>query len=131
MLTEEEIIELKNQLRDQIKHLPDEKRHQAESQIDSMSAESLEVMLNQQTQSQHKPQKGIFRMIVDGEILSRKIDENKESVAVLDIKPISPGHIIIIPKKVTSKAKDIPSQCFSLAKKVSKKVSSKLKPKPY
>ena len=66
-------------------------------------------------------------MIVDKEIDSKIIDENKEAIAVLDIKPISKGHSIIIPKKPVKDAKSLPSSSFSLAKKISKKISSKLK----
>jgi histidine triad (HIT) family protein len=60
---------------------------------------------------------------------SYKIDENKEAIAVLDINPISKGHIIIIPKKHITSAEELPKQAFSLAKKISKKLKSKLKPK--
>ena len=126
MLSPEEINELKAQLRDQIKNLPEEKRKQAESQINAMSSETLESMLKQQSQNSKK---GIFRMLVDSEIPSKKVDENKDCIAVLDIKPISKGHLIIIPKKPIINTKDIPTSCFSLAKKLSKKITSKLKAK--
>jgi len=65
-------------------------------------------------------------MIVDKDIPSVQIAENRHSIAVLDIAPISKGHTIIIPKKPVKSAKQIPTQCFSLAKKISKKITSKL-----
>ena len=60
-------------------------------------------------------------MIVDKDIASTIIDENKFAIAVLDINPISKGHTMIIPKKPVSDAKMLPGQSFSLAKKNSKK----------
>jgi histidine triad (HIT) family protein len=129
-LTEEQIKNLKEQLKQQVEHLPEDKKLEAIKQIDSLSSEALEEMLKQQssTQTPEKQQKPVFRMIVDNDIPSTKIEENKFAIAVLDIMPISKGHTIIIPKKQVSDSKNIPSQAFSLAKKISKKISSKLNP---
>jgi len=126
-LTHEEIQEIKKQLSQQIQHLSPDKKSQAQQQIDSMSEEALESLLEQQKSKQ--PQKPLFRMIVDREIPSRILDENRFALATLDIKPISQGHTIIIPKSPVEKAKDLPSQVFSLAKKIAKKTSLKLKSK--
>ena len=126
-LTHEEIQEIKKQLSQQIQHLSPDKKSQAQQQIDSMSEEALESLLEQQKSKQ--PQKPLFRMIVDREIPSKIIDENRFALATLDIKPISQGHTIIIPKSPVEKAKDIPAQVFSLAKKIAKKLSLKLKSK--
>ena len=41
----------------------------------------------------------IFCMIVKGEIPCHKIYENKNFLVFLDIKPVSQGHLLIIPKK--------------------------------
>jgi len=70
-----------------------------------------------------------FRLIVERKIPSYIIDENKYSLAVLEIKPISKAHIIIIPKKAVSDSNKIPKSIFSLAKKISKKIETKFKPK--
>src|SRR3989344_8766979 len=105
MLTPEQVAELKSQLAEQIKHLPEAQRAQAQVQIDQMSPEALELMLNQQMSSQStkaKASKSVFRMIIDGELPSKKINENKNAIAVLEIKPVSKGHVIIIPKKSVS-----------------------------
>lgn len=126
-LTPSQVQELKAQLSEQIKHLPPEQREQAQEQIDSMSDLALETMLHQQTQKNPQSQKGVFRAIVDGEIPSKKVDENKEAVAVVSKMSVSPGHILVIPKKAVSSAKLLPSEVFSLAKKVAKRMSSKLK----
>lgn len=41
----------------------------------------------------------IFCKIVKGEIPSNKVFENKNFLVFLDIKPVSSGHLLIIPKK--------------------------------
>ncbi len=126
-LSKEEITELKNQLRAQVDKLPGEQKASALRQIEEMSDEAIESMLEQQKSK--GPQQAIFRSIVSGEIPSRIIDQNKEAIAVLDIKPISKGHMIIIPKKPIAEAKALPSSVFSLAKKMSKHLNKKLKAK--
>jgi len=127
-LTPEQIKELKDQLREQVKSLPEQQKAAALAQIETMSPEALETMIKQQ-KSSSKNQKGVFRMIIDKEMPSREIAETKDALAVLDIRPISKGHTIIIPKKVTGDAKSIPTSCFALAKKISKRIELKLKAK--
>ena len=124
-LTPEQISQLKNQLKEQIKNLPKEQKREAEQQIEEMSDEAIEEMLKQQK----TPQKQIFRAIITGELPSKKIDENKEAIAVLDTRPLTKGHAIIIPKKPITDARDMPTQAFTLAKKVAKRVANKLKSK--
>jgi histidine triad (HIT) family protein len=41
----------------------------------------------------------IFTKIIQGKIPSYKIAENEKYFAFLDIKPINPGHTLVIPKK--------------------------------
>lgn len=134
-LTPEEVEELKDQLRQQVAHLPEQQKQAALSQIANLSPQALEAMIAQQQQSGAgkgqggQSQKGVFRAIVDGEIKSFIIAENKDSIAVLDIKPISKGHTIIIPKKPIVEAKSLPNSSLSLAKRIAKKISKKLKSK--
>lgn len=71
----------------------------------------------------------IFCSIVRNDISSYKIDENKDNIAVLEINPISKGHVIIIPKKHIESSGKLNQNSFSLAKKIAKKIKSKLKPK--
>lgn len=126
-LTQEEISELKAQLLSQMKNLPERQRKAAEEQIKNMSAEALELMLKQQTESDNS--KNVFRMIADKDIASNIIDENSSALAVLDINPISKGHILIIPKVPAFKKSDIPEMAFSLAKSLSKKIVERLNAK--
>lgn len=126
-LAPEEVIELKIQLRQQIQHLPEQQRQAAEAQIESLSAEALESMLDQQrSHAPTKGQKSIFRMIVDNEVQSHRIEENKEALAVLDINPIAKGHTLIIPKSPVSEIKDIPAGAHQLASELSKTLAKAL-----
>lgn len=132
-LTPEQIEELKNQLSSQIQHLPEDQREEAQEQIDELSPEALESMLKQQQAQAHSspvqkgPPQSVFRMIIEGKIPSKKIDENKHALAVLDIRPISKGHTIIIPKEKVSQKEQLPTSALTLARKISKRIISKFK----
>lgn len=41
----------------------------------------------------------IFSRIVAGEIPSYKVAEDEKNYAFLDINPVAPGHVLVIPKK--------------------------------
>ena len=131
VLTFEQVTELKKQLHEQVKHLPVEQKAEAEQQIEEMSAEALESMLQQQRgrkgrSEDQKEQKSIFRMLVDGEIPAKKIDETKDAIAIVSKRAVSKGHVLIIPKKIAALSKDLPSGVFTLGKKIAKKITSKL-----
>ena len=49
----------------------------------------------------------IFCKIIKGEIPSSKVYEDEEILAFKDISPITPVHILIIPKKHIASADDI------------------------
>ena len=49
----------------------------------------------------------LFCKIIKGEIPSNKVYEDDEILAFKDINPIAPVHILVIPKKHISCAKDI------------------------
>ena len=123
-LTQEQIKELKEQLAEQIKNLPEEQKSSAQSQIDSMSSEALESMLKQQ-QSQVK----IFRKIISKDIPSKIIRENDDAIAVLEIRPISKGHSLIIPKNEIKDAKELSPKTIELSQEISKEIQKKLNPK--
>jgi diadenosine tetraphosphate (Ap4A) HIT family hydrolase len=123
-LTEEEVIQVKDQLMGQVENFPDEQRNEAISQINAMNAEQLEDFL-----IKNNLIKGgnncIFCSIASGETPSYKIDENNEAVAVLDINPLSEGQALVIPKQ-HKPIDEVPS-AMELAQKISKLLKSKLK----
>lgn len=132
-LTQDQVNELKDQLRKQVESLPVTQKEAALKQIDEMSDEALESMINQQKDSQEgqssKPQKGVFRLIIDGDIPSKKIHENDYAVAVVSVRPISKGHILIIPKKPSPDEKALPNLAMELAKEISQDMTKKLNAK--
>lgn len=125
-LTKEQIAETKKQLATQIGHLPREQQEEAQKQIDSLSEGALEEMINQQKSRSSQP---VFRMIISGKIESVKIGENSSAIAVLDIAPISDGHVVIIPKEPAKTEKEIPKQAFELAEKILAKLKENLNAK--
>ena len=128
-----------------------EQKEQAKKEIVEMSEEQLEQFLIKnkliktppqeqtptlQTPENKKaleqatpphPQECPFCLISKEKINSYKIDENSKSLAILEINPLSKGHIIILPKQ-HKKIEKIPSQAFTLAKKIATKLKRKLKP---
>ncbi len=150
MLTKEQANQIKQELMKQIANFPAEQRPHLEQQIRSMNEQELEEFLKQnkeaaeqqqaragqsgqapqQTSTQTAPAtpQCIFCSILQGKVPSYKIDENKNNIAILEINPLSKGHVLVIPKKHITTTK-IPSNAFSLAKKIAKKIKSKFKPK--
>ena len=49
----------------------------------------------------------LFCKIINGEIPSNKVYEDDEILAFKDINPVAPVHILVIPKKHISCAKDL------------------------
>jgi diadenosine tetraphosphate (Ap4A) HIT family hydrolase len=127
-ITDEQAEQVKAQLRERIKDYPPQQKQAAEMEVNNMSNDDVEKLLVEQQGIQQggKSQKGIFRQIVDGDVPSRKVDENKEVVAVVSVRPVSKGHVLIIPKKAVSDGKEMPSSAFVLAKKIGKKMGSRL-----
>ena len=122
MLSEEQMGQLKAQIIRQIdSSFPEDKKDAAKAQISSMSLEELEEFLEKNKMAQQNTSKCIFCSIVSGDIPSYKIKENKSAIAVLEINPVSMGHVLIIPKKHSS-SKKFPKEIVNLAKKISQKI---------
>ena len=62
----------------------------------------------------------IFCKIVKGEIPTRKVYEDDNFLAIIDINPRSPGHTQVIPKKHYRWVWDVPNlgEYFEVAKKI-------------
>ena len=131
MLSEEQTEQLKKQLLQQIdSSFPEDRKESAKQKIAVMNSEELEEFLKQnKLVKEQNSQQNPFRSIITGETPSYKIDEDENSVAVLEINPISRGHTLIIPKKPVLEEKNIPKTISSLAEKISKKLKTSLKPK--
>jgi len=70
----------------------------------------------------------VFCKIIKGEIPSVKIWEDAETYAFLDINPMHPGHLLIIPKKhvdyIFETEEPLFAKLFSNAKRLSKALKS-------
>ncbi len=133
MLTDEEVKDIKEKIISQIEStFPKEQVDNARRQIEAMNARQLEgflernQMIKKGASEQDSNSECVFCSIVSGKINSVKIDENDYATAVLEINPISRGHVIIIPK---SHSKESSKWALSLAQKVSEKIKKKLSPK--
>lgn len=61
--------------------------------------------------------KTLFQKIIDREIPSNIVFEDDEIIAIHDISPIAPVHILIIPKKLIATIKDLQEEdAFLMAK---------------
>lgn len=74
----------------------------------------------------------IFCKIAAGKIPCYKIYEDENYLAFLDMKPLSKGHALVIPKEHYSNIFEIPESTISglavVVKKVSEKIKEKLNP---
>lgn len=126
-LTQTESVEIKKQILEQLEKTEIENKADIKEYISNLNEEQLEEFIkNNKIGLEKQNEKPIFQLIVENEMPSYKIAENKESIAVLEINPLSKGHCIILPKENTGK---IPKECFSLIKKITKKIKTELNPK--
>lgn len=75
------------------------------------------------TQTTIKSEDCLFCKIVRGEIPSKKIYDDKNVIAFLDINPATPGHVLVVPKKhaedITKSSEDDLSDAIVAVKKIS------------
>ena len=133
MLSEEQTEQVKRQVIGQIEStFPEDKKAKAIKQIESMNSEQFEKFLEQnKLMQQNQASRGeqcIFCLINSGQISSYKLDESKNTIAVLEINPISKAHSLIIPKKHLGDEK-IARDIYTFTEKLSKKIKTKFKPK--
>lgn len=125
MLPSEQIENIKKQLISQLEQSNLPNKEEIKSSIQSMNPEQLEQFLKQNKLMKDQGGECIFCSIIENKIPGYKIDENSESIAVLEINPISKGHTIIIPKIHSEKAQ---KPAFELAEIIAKKISTLVQP---
>lgn len=135
-LTEEQVKKVKEQLLEQIEqNFPPESKVAAREKISAMNPQELEEfliqnnLLNFSEEGGSPESKCIMCMVVEGKVKAYKIDENEEAIVTLEIKPISKGHALVIPKKHITDSKNIPKSLFEFAEKVASKIKDILDPK--
>ncbi|MFZ1970762.1 MAG: HIT domain-containing protein [Candidatus Nanoarchaeia archaeon] len=120
----EEAERIKKQLLENIDmKFPGERGESLKRNINSMDDEQLEKFLKKSDQSEC-----IFCSIASGNVESHKIDETKDAIAVLEINPVSRGHVIVIPKEHIPLEK-LSTEISEFAKKVAENLKEKLNPK--
>lgn len=69
----------------------------------------------------------LFTRIINGEIPCHKICEDENYLAFLDIRPINPGHTLVIPKKEIDYVFDIEDELLAGMMVFAKKVAHAIK----
>ena len=68
----------------------------------------------------------IFCKLIKGEIPSTKIYEDADVFAFLDIKPVNPGHTLVIPKTHYENIHDMPDEMVAKVAIAAKKIADAL-----
>lgn len=69
----------------------------------------------------------IFCKIVKGEIPADKVYEDENILAFLDITPVNPGHVLLIPKEHYKNLYDLPDETLKQLAPIIKKLSVAVK----
>lgn len=69
----------------------------------------------------------LFSRIASGEIPSYKVAEDKDHFAFLDINPVHPGHVLVIPRKETDYIFDLSDEELASLMIFAKRVAKALK----
>ena len=69
----------------------------------------------------------IFSRIAAGEIPSYKVAEDERHFAFLDINPVHPGHVLVIPKKEVDYIFDLTDEEYSALMLFAKRVAKAIK----
>ncbi|MCM1111488.1 MAG: HIT family protein [Clostridium sp.] len=69
----------------------------------------------------------IFTRIINGEIPCYKIAEDEKNFAFMDINPVQPGHILVVPKNEVSYIFDLPYEDYASLTLFAKRIATALK----
>lgn len=69
----------------------------------------------------------IFSRIIAGEIPCYKIAEDQNNFAFLDINPVAPGHVLVVPKKEVDYLFDLNDQDYASLQMFAKQVATAVK----
>ncbi|HEU4941379.1 MAG TPA: HIT family protein [Candidatus Eisenbacteria bacterium] len=68
----------------------------------------------------------IFCEIAAGRIPSYKVWENRDFIAFLDIKPIRPGHVLLVPRKHHESVFDLPDALYAGVFRTARALAAKM-----
>jgi len=123
-ITDEQAEQIKEHLLKQLDNFPEDRREQIREQINSMTKEQVESFI-EQNKLTHLGGQCIFCAIVANQTPSYKIAENADNIAILEIKPLSKGHSLIIPK---DHLEELTQSTKNLAQEVAQKLKEKFNP---
>lgn len=126
MLSKQEIEQFRKQIMQQVNELPPEQADSMREQIEGMDDRQFEEFLAKNKMTQ-QGRGCVFCSIVNRDIESFVIAENDDAMLVLEINPVSRGHVLIIPKKHISDVEFVNDKILAVAKLVSAFLKSKLK----
>jgi histidine triad (HIT) family protein len=69
----------------------------------------------------------IFTKIIKGEIPSHKVHEDNRTMAFMDIHPIQPGMVLVVPKKQVSHFIELPDEDYTALMLTVRNAAKKLK----
>lgn len=72
-------------------------------------------------------QDSIFTRIIRGETPSHKVYEDDRTLAFLDIHPIAPGHVLVVPKIQIDEFQDLPAEDYRALMETVQKVARRQK----
>lgn len=91
-----------------------EEQQALQERMKNMSPEELRELQQKQC---------IFCQIISGKIPSKKVYEDAQSIAIMDINPAAPGHILLLPKEHYGLMPQVPDELlgslFVIAKRLS------------
>jgi histidine triad (HIT) family protein len=68
-------------------------------------------------------QDSIFTKIIKGDIPCYKIYEDEKVIAFLDIHPVQPGHVLVVPKVQVDHFQELPDEFYDATWQVVKKIA--------
>ena len=69
----------------------------------------------------------IFTKIIKGEVPSHKVYEDDKTLAIVDIAPIQPGQVVVVPKKQVGFVWDLEDEDYTALMLTVKKVGRKIR----
>jgi len=69
----------------------------------------------------------IFSKIIAGEIPSHKIYEDERTYAFLDIYPVQPGHLLVVPKTEVDRLEDLSDEDYAAIMDTVKKLMKRVR----
>ena len=92
-----------------------DEQEELKEKVKNMSPEELRKFQKEQC---------VFCHIIKGDVQSRKIYEDDNCLAILDINPANPGHLLLLPKEHYAIMPQIPDDIISYLAKITKDLSA-------